>query len=194
MKFLTKKTIPIILTCFLFFACGEEIYVPKPRGYFRIDIQDTTYAPLQGNYPYFFEYSNSAFVDSLAKNEKYWINLKYPNLNATLHITYKRMDTCNLTDLINDSRTMVFKQIIKADDILELHILDTETRLYGKIYETVGNDAACPFQFWVTDKEKHFFRASLYLNQVPQNDSLASIITYLKKDLMYLIETFRWND
>ena len=194
MKLKIAKTIIITTACFLFFACREGVYTPKPRGYFRIDVQDTTYTPLQGNYPYFFEYSNWAVVDSLARKEKYWMNLEYPDLNATLHITYKSMDTCELTDLINDSRTIVFKQIVKADDILESHILDTATRLYGKIYETVGNDAACSFQFWVTDKKKHFFRASLYLNQVPQNDSLAPVITYLKKDLMHLIETFRWND
>ena len=193
MKFINQKTIVIISLCFLFFACGEEIYTPKPRGYFRIDIQDTTYTPLQGKYPYFFEYSSRAVVDALTRQEPYWINIEYPDLNATLHITYKSMDTNNLVDLINDVRTIVFKQIIKADDVLESHILDTTINLYGKIYETTGNDAACSFQFWITDKQKHFFRGSLYLNQVPQNDSLAPLIYYLKKDMLHLIETFRWN-
>jgi gliding motility-associated lipoprotein GldD len=183
----------IILACFFFLACEGKVYTPKPRGYFRIDIQDTTYTPLKGLYPYFFEYSNLAFVDSLRNREQYWVNLVYPDLNAVLHITYKSIDTNNLTDLINDSRTMAIKQIAKADDILESHILDSATNLYGKIYETVGNDAACTFQFWVTDRENHFLRASLYLNHVPQNDSLAPIISYLKKDMMHLIETFRWN-
>ena len=193
MRFIQKKIVLILSICFLFIACGEEFYTPKPRGFFRIDIKDTTYTHLKGEYPYFFEYSNRAFVDTLNRREKYWINLEYPDLNATLHITYKNMNINNLTDLINDSRTMAIKQIVKADDILESHILDTATHLYGKIYETVGNDAACPFQFWVTDRQKHFFRGSLYLNQVPQNDSLAPIINYLKKDMLYLIETFRWN-
>jgi len=193
MKFINRKIIVIAGACFLFLACGEEFYTPKPRGYFRIDIPDTTYTPLEGKYPYFFEHSNRAVIDSLEKREKYWINLEYPDLNATLHITYKCMDTIDLTDLINDSRTLVFKQIVKADDILESHILDTATNLYGKIYETLGNDAACSFQFWVTDRQKHFFRGSLYLNQVPQNDSLAPVINYLKNDLMHLIKTFRWN-
>ena len=193
MKFICKKIIVIISFCFLFLACSEEVYTPKPRGFFRIDIQDTTYTPLQGKYPYFFEYSSRAVVDSLLRQEPYWINIEYPDLNATLHITYKSMNANNLADLINDSRTIVFKQIIKADDVLESHILDTATHLYGKIYETTGNDAACSFQFWITDKQKHFFRGSLYLNQVPQNDSLAPLINYLKKDMLHLIETFRWN-
>ena len=196
MKFVNRKTIIIaVAACFIFIACEEEVYMPKPRGYFRIDIKDTTYTPLKGKYPYFFEHSSRAIIDSttLKGRGQYWINLLYPDLNATLHITYKNMDASNLTDLINDSRTMVFKQIVRAEDILESHILDTAINLYGKIYETVGNDAACSFQFWVTDRQKHFFRGSLYLNQVPQNDSLAPIINYLKKDFMHLIETFRWN-
>ena len=183
----------VLLICFFFFACEGKIYTPKPRGYFRIDIPDTTYTQLKGQYPYFFEYSNLAFIDSLKYREQYWVNLVYPDLEAVLHITYKSMDTNNLTDLINDSRTMAIKQIVKADDILESHIFDSATNLYGKIYETVGNDAACPFQFWVTDRQNHFLRGSLYLNQVPQNDSLAPIINYLKKDMLHLIETFKWN-
>ena len=184
----------LLSSCFLLISCQDEVYTPKPRGYFRIDIHDTTYTPLQEKYPYFFEYSKRAFIDSVKNREKYWTNLVYPDLNAVLFITYKDIEKENLTDLINDSRMFVYKQIAKADDILESHILDTNNNMYGKIYETVGNDAACPFQFWVTDKQKHFFRASLYLNNVPQNDSLAPIINYLKKDMLYLIETFKWKN
>ncbi len=182
-----------ILICFSFIACEEEVYTPKPRGYFRIEIQDTTYRPLEGQFPYFFEYSNRAIIDSLENREQYWINLIYPDLNAVLFITYKDIKNNDLDDLINDSRILVFKQIAKADDIIESHILDSTINAYGKIYETVGNDAACPFQFWVTDRQDHFFRASLYLNNVPQNDSLEPVITYLKKDMMHLIQTFKWD-
>ena len=189
-----------LITIFLFllaglflYSCQEEIYTPKPRGYFRIDVKDTTYQSLQGNYPYSFEYSKAAFVDSLQRKEDYWINLIYPELNSILFITYRIVDDTNLNHLIDDSRTIVYKQLAKADDILESHIVDSTNHLYGKIYETLGNDAACPFQFWVTDRENHFFRASLYLNNTPQNDSLAPIIDYLKKDMFHLIETFNWK-
>ena len=183
----------VALVCFFFFACEDRVYTPKPRGYFRIEVKDTTYTPLEGNYPYFFEHSNRAFIEPLKDRDPYWANVIYPDLNAVLFVTYKNIKNENLTDLINDSRMFVYKQIVKADDILESHITDSAINLYGKIYETVGNEAACPFQFWVTDKQNHFFRASLYLNNVPQNDSLAPIINYLKKDMMHLIETFSWK-
>ena len=177
----------------IFYSCQEEVHTPRPRGYFRIDVRDTTYQSLQGNYPYTFEYSKAAFVDSQKRNENYWINLVYPELNSALFITYRTVDDTNLNHLIDDSRIMVFKQIAKADDILESHIVDSTNHLYGRIYEATGNDAACPFQFWVTDRQNHFFRASLYLNNVPQNDSLAPVIDHLKKDMFHLIETFNWK-
>ncbi|MDR1879227.1 MAG: gliding motility lipoprotein GldD [Bacteroidales bacterium] len=183
-----------VLFSMLCFACEREVYMPKPRGYFRIDIQDTTYQELKGTYPYAFEYSHKAFVDPLENREQYWINLIYPELDAVLFITYKDVGNTTLDDLINDARTMALKQIVKADDIIESYILDSASNLYGRIYETVGNDAACPFQFWVTDREDHFLRGSLYLNHVPQNDSLAPVINYLKKDMLHLIRTFKWNE
>ena len=183
----------IISACFFLVACEDKVYTPKPRGYFRIDIQDTTYQPLNEQFPYFFEYSNLAFFEPIKNKDPYWANLVYPDLNAVLFITYKKVGNNDLTDLINDSRTFVFKQIVKADNVLESHIVDSTTHLYGKIYELIGNDAACPFQFWVTDRENHFLRASLYLDNVPQNDSLAPIINYLKKDMLHLIETFTWK-
>ena len=183
----------ILFSCFFFVSCGDEVYIPKPRGYFRMELHDTTYTQLKGDYPYFFEHSNQAFIDPLENKGKYWANLIYPDLNAILFITYKDIKNENLNDLINDSRTFVYKQFAKADDVLESHIIDSSINLYGKIYETVGDEAPCPFQFWVTDKQDHFLRASLYLNNVPQNDSLAPIINYLKKDMLYLIQTFKWE-
>jgi gliding motility-associated lipoprotein GldD len=182
-----------ILLSFLLLACNEDVYTPKPRGYFRIKMQDTTYQPLRGEFPFSFEYSDWGFIDSLENKEKYWINLVYPNIEAVLYITYKDMNKTQLEDLINDSRMFAFKQIVKADDIIESQILDSTDHLYGRIYETVGNDAACPFQFWITDRKEHFFRASLYLNTVPQNDSLQPVISYLKKDMLHLIQTFKWE-
>ena len=194
---MNKLHLTFVLTLFIaglsFSSCKEDVFTPKPRGFFRLDVKDTTFQPLTGSYPYTFEYSKASFVDSIKPQGDNWINLIYPELNSIFFITYKAVNDTNLNYLINDSRVIVYKQIVKADDILESTIVDTSAHVYGKIYESIGNDAACPFQFWVTDREKHFFRGSLYLNNVPQNDSLAPIIDYLKKDMMHLIETFAWK-
>jgi gliding motility-associated lipoprotein GldD len=183
-----------LLLFFIITACQNETYTPKPRGYFRISVKDTTYQLYSDAAPFSFEYSRLAVIDTVHKpDEKHWMNLKYPQLNADVFITYKSLKTCNLESCINDARTMVFKQSAKADDIQEFLLSDTLSAKYGKIYEIIGNEAACPYQFWLTDRESHFFRAALYFNATPNNDSIAPIIDYLKKDMLHLIETFSWD-
>ena len=186
---------------FILIACQNEIYTPKPRGYYRITLKDTTYQPFSEIAPFSFTYSATAFVENTdnpnkedRKNDKdIWMNLVYPQLNAIVFITYKPLRYYELDSCINDARTLALKQIKKADDIQESTIWDTTNAIYGKIYEIIGNDAACPYQFWMTDKKNHFLRASLYFNSTPQNDSLAPIIDYLKNDMLHLIETFSWK-
>jgi len=189
------KLICLALLLFTITACQNETYTPKPRGYFRISVEDTTYQLFSTMSPFSFEYSCFAVIDTVYRpNEKHWMNLNYPQWNADVFITYKSLKTCHLEDCINDSRTIALKQIDKADDIQESIILDTANAVFGKIYEIIGNEAACPYQFWITDKKNHFFRASLYINCSPQNDSLSPIINYLKKDMLHLIETFSWKE
>ena len=184
-----------VLVLFTITACQNETYTPKPHGYYRISVKDTSYQPFSGAAPFSFEYSAYAFVDTIHKpNEKHWMNLIYPQQNAVVFITYKSLIHNDLEGCINDARTMALKQISKADDIQESTVFDTANTVYGKIYEIIGNEAACPYQFWLTDKKNHFFRASLYFNCTPQNDSLAPIIDYLKKDMLHLIETFSWKN
>jgi len=185
----------LILLLFTVTACNNEVYTPKPRGYYRISVKDTTYQKFASIAPFSFEYSCLAIINAIDRpNEKHWMNLRYPQFDADLFISYKSLKICELESCINDSRTLALKQIDKADDILESIILDSLNALYGKIYEILGNEAACPYQFWLTDRKNHFLRASLYFNSTPHNDSIAPIIDYLKKDMLHLIETFSWED
>jgi gliding motility-associated lipoprotein GldD len=55
-----------------------------------------------------------------------------------------------------------------------------------------GNTAS-PIQFYLTDSTKDFFRAALYFNNIPNQDSLAPVIDYLREDIMMMMETFRWK-
>ena len=184
-----------LLLLFLVTACQNEVYTPKPRGYYRISVKDTTYQLFSDAAPFSFEHSAWAFINIVQKpNESHWMDLVYPQQNAALFITYKSLKSKDLEDYISDARTMAYKQIAKADDIQEHLIYDTANAVYGRIYEIFGNEAACPYQFWITDKKKHFFRASLYFNCTPQNDSLAPIIDYIKKDMLHLIGTFAWKE
>ena len=88
---------------------------------------------------------------------------------------------------------MVMKHIPKASSIENKIYENPEKRIYGLTYTIAGVDAASPYQFYLTDSTKHFIRGALYFNTIPNNDSLAPVIEFLKEDINHLIETFEWK-
>lgn len=194
---MTKTTLYslIIVLSFLFFACGEEVYTPKPAGYYRIALPEHHYNLFDTVYPYRFEYADIAQVVTVNNkyNEPYWINIVYPDYNATIYVSYKKVHG-NMDTLIKDSRTFVSGQIQKAEDIIEYHVIDSINNVYGMAYQILGTEVACPYQFWLTDKKSHYFRAALYFNHTPNNDSLTPVLNHIEKDLLHLIDSFRWRD
>lgn len=173
----------------------DEIYTPKPVGYFRLETPSHEYQILDTILPFTFEYSKHAkILNSKNQVQKFWFDLEYPQLGATVFFTYfpfNNLDT--LSRLAYESNKFAEKHIIKADDIPISIINAPEDKVYGLIYEIEGSDVACPYQFWMTDSAHHFLRASLYFNCIPNNDSLAPVINYVKEDLLHLINTFKWK-
>ena len=174
-------------------SCGDS-YVPKPRGYYRIDFPVKEYRQFDTTFPFAFEYPVYAKIvrDSSRMAEPYWINLVYYPYNAQLHISYKSISN-NLATYLNDAHTLVNKHIPKASAISQREYVDTVEKVYGLVYEISGSDAASTFQFYLTDSTKNFVRGALYFDLVPNNDSLAPVISFLKKDVEHMITTFRWK-
>ncbi len=71
-------------------ACKPN-YTPKPYGYFRITLPDTAYTEFaQEAYPYSFNKSvNADIVYRDEEDEKFWIDISYPELKAKIHCSYK---------------------------------------------------------------------------------------------------------
>ncbi len=86
----------------------------------------------------------------------------------------------------------MFKHVIKASGIEEATIVDSEYKVYGTVYQLQG-DPATPYQFYLTDSTRHFFRAALYFDYKPNYDSLRPILDFLKQDVDHMIETFQWK-
>ena len=194
---LYKKGFQLVLNLIAFvflIGCGSD-YFPKPRGYYRIDLPKKEYRHLDSIYPYTFDYPLYSFIsqDQHSPNEKNWINLNFKDFKGSLHLSYKRIDG-NLNKYMEDSRTMAFKHIPKASAIDNRLIINEESRVFGLIYEISGSGAASPYQFFVTDSVTHFLRGALYFNMVPNNDSLAPVIDFLKQDIEHLIQSFEWKD
>ena len=93
---------------------------------------------------------------------------------------------------MEDSRKLAYKHSIKADAIGERFFQNDEHHVYGILYEIKGN-AASPLQFAITDSTRHFLRGALYFNSIPNKDSLAPVIDFIKEDMMQLMETVSWK-
>lgn len=169
-------------------ACGDR-YVPKPYGYFRVDLPEHAYTTATlGDCPITAELSTSAEVQ---QKEPYWLDVRYPQMKARIHCSYKPVQG-NLRELGDDAQEFVFKHAGVASSIPEQGYEDEENRVYGVLFELKGNTAS-PFQFYLTDSTHHFFRGALYFECIPNQDSLAPMIDYLNEDVRHLIETFRWK-
>jgi gliding motility-associated lipoprotein GldD len=176
------------------FSCSDS-YTPKPRGYFRIDFPDHAYRNFDTAFPYQFEYPVYAgiFADSSKIAEPYWLNIRFSRFNATLHLSFKPVKG-NLAGYLDDARAMVNKHIPKASAITQREFVDTVNHVYGLEYDIRGANAASPYQFYLTDSTTRFVRGALYFDLVPNNDSLAPVIDFLKEDVQHMISTFRWKD
>lgn len=174
-------------------SCNDN-YVPKPRGFFRIDLPERDYRILDSIYPYVFEYPVYAIInnDQHSPDQPYWINVDFPKFKASVHLSYKAVDN-NLAEYTEDAHSLVMKHIPKASAIEEIRIDNPEQNIHGLVYNIKGSGAASPYQFYITDSSNHFLRGALYFNTLPNNDSLAPVIEFLKEDIMHLLETSRWK-
>jgi gliding motility-associated lipoprotein GldD len=189
-------TIKLILT-FIAFAgitgCGEDDYSPKPRAYFRIDLPTKEYKQLKTDCPFSFDYPVYSEVrfDNRPTAEPCWMNVEFPSFNGTIHISYKNIKN-NLEQYLEDARSLTYKHVSRATDIRESVIVNEEAKVYGIIYDVKG-DAASHVQFYMTDSLEHFIRGSLYFNVPPNQDSIAPVLNFIRKDITRMIETFDWK-
>ena len=173
-------------------SCQDNSYLPKPRGYYRIDLPHKTYNSYEGYCPFSFEYPSYAKVemDDERDAKPCWLNIQFPNFNATIHLSYNEVKN-NLSKFTEDSRTLTNKHIIKASGIDET-IIANPHHVYGVKFNIEGNTASS-VQFYATDSTYHFLRGALYFNVPPQVDSLYPVIRFVEADIDHLIETLKWK-
>ena len=185
----------MIILLFLITMCNNIVSVPKPRGYLRIDFPEKQYRLFDSvGSPYRFARPADSRMepDTVSyQYEPYWMNMRMPFYNATIHISYKRIKN-NFSALLDDTHNFVYRHVIKADVISEMPFRNVEKNVYGMLYE-LGGDVASPVQFYATDSIKHFLRGSLYFFTIPNADSLAPSIVFLTEDIEYLMKTMEWK-
>lgn len=195
----SKSYIIFLIFVFSITAACKNIAVPKPKGYFRIDLPGKKYTPfnetgLAEKIPLKFEYPAYGKITDNPGNpaEPGWFNIEFPLYKARIYLTYKNINN-DLAELIEQTYAMNVKNHInKADAINEYLINDREERIYGILYDLKGNTATS-VQFYVTDSLKHYLRGSLYFDAVPNADSLAPLIDFFREDIIHLVETLEWE-
>ena len=186
-----------IIFCF-FCSCNnqEAVYVPKQRGYARINLPKPDYQNTPDSLPYSFEYSKYAKLlnDTSVVTKRYWFEMYYLDFQANIDISYYAIDNKKekFEDFINDSHTLAIKHKFKAYAIDEISFKTSKG--YSAILFELQGDVPSQLQFYVTDSTKNFLRASLYFPTSTQNDSLAPVINYIKKDMMHILQTIDWTN
>jgi gliding motility-associated lipoprotein GldD len=183
----------LIISLSVLFSSCNRISIPRPYGYFRVDLPKHVYRKIDTlNLPYRFDLAeNAKLINQEAKNDNYWIDISYPQLNAKIYCTYKPVKG-NLIDLLEDTRKIVYKHSVRADAIGEKTFDYPEKNLHGILYDLKGNTAS-NVQFVLTDNVHHFFRGALYFNNVPNKDSIAPALKYIREDIIRLMESFEWK-
>jgi gliding motility-associated lipoprotein GldD len=170
-------------------ACSTE-YQPKPKGYNRLVLPEHSYVLSPDTLPYRFEYSSHARFqrDTSWIRDKHWVEIYYPGLQATIHVTYKSVNNSEklLREYMNDAYVLTSKHQIKAYSIDET-IVKTPRGKTAIIAELDG-EVPSQFQFTLTD-----LRGAVYFNVSVQIDSLKPAIEFLKRDAMRLINTLEWK-
>jgi gliding motility-associated lipoprotein GldD len=175
-------------------ACTSD-FMPKPLGYNRIVLPEHEYIALPDSFPYSFEYSRFARVlkDSSWIAERYWIDIYYPSFEASLQISYKPImnDVELLKEYLATAYKLTSKHQVKAYAIDEA-IMKTATGKTAVLAQLSG-EVPSQYQFFSTDSTTHFLRGALYFNTATQNDSLAPVISYMRNDIMHLLNTLEWK-
>jgi len=186
------KIVTILCCAGLFWSCSETS-MPRPYGYFRVDLPEHAYRTIDTlNLPFRFDIpKNAQLIGHSSEREKYWIDLHYPTLNANIYCSYKPVSG-NLFNLLEDSRKIVYKHTIRADGIGEKVFDQPEKNVHGILYDLKGNTASS-IQFVLTDSTHHFFRGALYFNNVPNKDSIAPMSEYIREDVIRIMESFEWK-
>ncbi|GAB4250272.1 MAG: hypothetical protein Kow0079_03470 [Vicingaceae bacterium] len=180
-----------IIALFLLACEVNDDYIPKPKGYFYIHFPKKKYQKITLDCPYEFEIPTYSKIEVPDKNNPCWINVVFPDLNATIYFSYKPIIN-NFDTLLEDSRSLAYKHTIKAVDIQQEAFLNPENKVSGLTYFIKGNTAS-KIQFHITDSTHHFLRGSLYFNSLPNQDSIKPVLDFINEDIDHICNTLKWK-
>jgi gliding motility-associated lipoprotein GldD len=187
-----KQATLFLIICCIFISCNE--YTPKPVGYPRINRPEAGVVRFE-HAAFSFLYLANARIEEVKKNNEsgFWFNITYPEYDAILYCTYLPVEKKKLSGVLEDSYQLAYSQALKANGIQQSQYTDSLHHISGIIYDIRG-PVASPVQFYLTDNVSNFLRGSLYFNRRVNSDSIASVIEFLREDIITLMESLEWKN
>lgn len=171
--------------------------VPKPRGYFRIDLPTGTNAPSPPVCPF------TADIPSYAKllpgkgmageaEGACWSNLVFPGQRAVVNMTWRQIKG-DLPELIEDAHAFKAKHEQMATRIKTEEVVRDSARVFGTLFSVDGN-VASPMVFYLTDSSSNFLYGALYFDVRPNADSLAPVTERIRADIQRFAKSLHWQN
>lgn len=191
------STAIVVVIAFLFAACSpDEVFTPRPRGYFRIALPEKKYVLYSDSTSaYTMEIPSYAqmFRSSAPNTPSTWKDLYFGEFKATVYLSYHEITSDSLfAQLINQSWELSEAHHEMSQAFKDSIILRPDDHVFGTVIE-LGGSAASLLQFYLTDSTKNFIRGSLYFYAVPNKDSLKPVVDYIKQDVFHMVETLKWK-
>jgi gliding motility-associated lipoprotein GldD len=171
--------------------------VPKPRGYFRIDLPPdsarnvTARCPFSADVPVYAVLAQHRPEDNGADGACR-TNLIFPDQHGAVHMTWRRIQG-DLPELIHDAHEFKAKHEVMATRIRTEEIRRPDARVFGTIFDVDGN-VASPMVFYLTDSTANFLYGALYFDVRPNADSLAPVTDRIRSDIRRFARSLRWQD
>lgn len=194
----------IILICTLMTTshCSESsnYSTPRPRAYPKVVYPEKSYQAFemeacgfQFDYPSYAEIQKDASSLENEPEHPCWFDIYFPLYDCRIHCSYFGIGgEKQFEDLKHDAFELVDWHKKKANYIEEITI-QTSNGISGFAFEIQG-PAASPYQFYLTDSTTNFLRGALYFNTQARPDSLAPVYAFIKKDVVKIIESFKWQN
>src|SRR5690606_41615561 len=104
----------------------------------RLDYAKPNYKIIDSDCPFSFEMNGNA---TMIKKKGCGLNINYPNMKATLYLTYQAVKNNNLDPLLRDAQKLACDHTIKANSIPEQPYVNPHKNEYEMISTINGNDA-----------------------------------------------------
>lgn len=185
----------LVLLTTLTTSCTEDP-VPKPRGYFRIDLPPdsthtvTSHCPFTAEVPVYAQLVKGK-GSGRDDGRTCWSDMLFPEQRAAVHMTWRRVDG-DLPELVRDAHEFKDKHMALATRIKVEEVLRDSNRVFGTIFAVDGN-VASPMVFYLTDSVSNFLYGALYFDVRPNADSLAPVTDRIRTDISRFAHSLRWE-